>query len=244
MGLTPDPRAGQVVYRKACASCHGERGDGQGVAAADLDPEARDFTRGVYRYRSTPSGSLPVDGDLARTVLMGAPHTSMPAWNDHLSGQEVADVVAYIKSFSDRFGDEEIDDPIRFPPPVPYSEASVALGKKAYEKAQCGKCHGETGRGDGWAKEDEMKDALGRVIRARDFTSGIYRGGPSKQALYRTMFTGLDGTPMPGYEDSLSSKEIYDMINYLLSLERSRGLWYWLSTPPRWYEPGDQRVER
>ncbi len=244
LGLVPDPRAGGQVYRKACASCHGEAGDGKGVAASGLDPEPRDFTRGVYRYRSTPSGSLPLDGDLARSVLMGVPHTAMPAWIDHLSGQEVADVVSFIKTFSDRFGQEEVDEAITIPPPLPYSAESVARGKVAYEKAQCGKCHGKEGRGDGWAAADQMKDDLGRVIRARDFTRGIYRSGPSKEALYRAFFTGLDGTPMPGYEDSLSTKEIYDTVNYLLSLERPRGLWYWLSTPPAWYRPGQQQVQR
>ena len=242
--LAADAGRGRAVYRKACASCHGVEGDGRGVAAPGLDPAPRDFTRAVYRYRSTPTGSLPRDGDLALVVLIGAPHTEMPAWRDHLSGQEVVDVVAYIKSFSARFTEEEIDESIKVPRPVPYSSASVARGKQAYEQAQCGKCHGKTGRGDGWAKASEMKDDLGRVVRARDFTRGIYRSGPSKQALYRAFFTGLDGTPMPGYEESLKPRQIYDMINFLLSLERSRGVWYWLSTPPKWYEPGQQQVLR
>ena len=242
--LVADAGRGRVVYRKACASCHGEDGQGAGVAAAGQDPEPRDFVRGVYRYRSTPTGSLPRDADLVRTVLVGAPHTAMYAWRDLLSSQEVVDVVAHVKSFSSRFGEEEIDAPISVPRPVPYSGASVSRGKRGYEKMQCGKCHGKGGRGDGWAKDDEMKDALGRVVRARDFTRGIYRSGSRREDLYRTFFTGLDGTPMPGYEDNLTPRGIYDVVNYLLSLERRRGVWVWVSTPPRWYEPSRQRVER
>lgn len=242
--LSASAARGHTVYLKACASCHGVEGDGKGRAAQGLDPEPRDFVRAVYRYRSTPTGSLPRDRDLARVVLVGAPHTEMPAWRDHLSGQEVADVVAYVKSFSTRFGEEEIDDAITAPKPIPYSAASVARGKQVYDKAQCGKCHGKEGRGDGWAKDDEMKDPLGRVVPARDFTRGIYRSGSTKESLYTVFYTGLDGTPMPGYEESMKPKEIYDLVNYLLSLERSRGVLYWLSTPPRWYEPSRQRVER
>jgi hypothetical protein len=120
----------------------------------------------------------------------------------------------------------------------------VAKGKLAYEKVQCGKCHGPGGRGDGWAREEEMKDDLGRVVRPRAFTKGIYRSGQDKRDLWRVFSTGLDGTPMPGYENSLPPEDIYHLINYLLSLERGRGFWYWLTTPPRWYEPSKQRVAR
>jgi cytochrome c oxidase cbb3-type subunit 2 len=235
---------GLVVYRAACASCHDERGDGKGAAAAGMDPEPRDFTRAVYAYRSTPTGSLPVDRDLWRTVYRGLPGTDMPAWGDQLSAQEILDVVAAVKSMSPRFAEEEIDEPVAVPAPIPYSAESVALGKRAYEKVQCGKCHGAAGRGDGWARESEMKDPLGRVVRARDFTKGIYRSGNRREDLYRVFLTGLDGTPMPAYEESLSPAEIYHLINFMLSLERRRGIWYWLSTPSRWYEPSQTRVPR
>lgn len=242
--ITPSAERGMVVYRKACASCHGESGDGNGPAAVGMDPAPRDFVRAVYAYRSTPTGSLPLDADLVRTVLRGLPGTDMPGWRDQLAAREVLDVVAAIKRFSPRFGQEEIDEAVPIPPPVPFSEASVALGRTAYQKVQCGKCHGPTGRGDGWAKESEMRDPLGRVVRARDFTKGIYRSGKRKEDLYRVFFTGLDGTPMPAYEDSLSPDEIYHLVNFLLSLERRRGLLYWLTTPPRWYEPAETRVGR
>ncbi len=237
-----DPDRGERVYRKYCASCHGIRGDGKGPAAPAVDPEPRDFTRGVYRYRSTPTGSLPRDEDLAWSILLGFPETPMPGFRDLMTNQDVLDVVATLKRFSPRFADEEIDDPIAIPSPVPYSSESVELGKLHYEKMQCGKCHGEKGQGDGWAKDDDMRDDLGRVIHARDFTPGTYRAGSAKEDLYRIFYTGLDGTPMPGYEDSLAPAQIYHLVNYLLFLERGRGLWYWLSTPPTWYRPSQHRV--
>lgn len=240
----PSADRGHSVYRRACGACHGARGDGRGPGATGLVPEPRDFTRATYAYRSTPTGSLPQDTDLVRTVTLGLPDTSMPAWRDHLSAQEIVDVVAYVKGFSPRFAEEEIDPSIEIPEPVPYSAESVALGKKAYEKVQCGKCHGEKGKGDGWAKDDEQRDALGRVMKARDFTRGVYRSGRTRQDLFRVFYTGLDGTPMPGYEKSLPPEDIYHLVNYLLSLERERGVLYWLSTPPRWYEPDDQAISR
>jgi cytochrome c oxidase cbb3-type subunit 2 len=198
----------------------------------------------VYHYRSTPTGSLPQKADLERTVRHGLPGTAMPAWRDFLSPTEVADVVAYVQQFSPRFQSEEIDPSVPIPHPLAFSEESLALGKKAYEKAQCGKCHGERGRGDGWAKEDEMKDDLGRVVRARDFTRGIYRSGADKRQLWRVFYTGLDGSPMPAYESSLSADDLYHLVNYLLSLEQDRGWWYRLTTSPSWYEPSEQQVPR
>jgi cytochrome c oxidase cbb3-type subunit 2 len=209
-----------------------------------MDPAPRDFRRAVYHYRSTPSGSLPRDGDLYRTIALGLPGTEMAAWRDHLSPREIQDVIAYIKGFSPRFAEEEIDSSIVIPERMASGPQSVALGKAAYEKVQCGKCHGSVGRGDGWAQEAEMKDDRGHVVRARDFTKGIYRSGVRKADLYRTLRTGLDGTPMPSYEQTLSAEETANLVDYILSLERARGAWYWLSTPPRWYEPRETRVDR
>lgn len=239
-----DSDRGAVVYRKFCATCHGVRGDGRGETASAMAVEPRNFTRGVYRYRSTPSGSLPQDQELIRAVERGFPQTAMPAFGGHLTRQDILDVVATLKAFSLRFGDEEIDDPITIPKSVAYSKESVALGKVHYKKMQCGKCHGETGKGDGWGKDKDMKDDLGRVIHARDFTPGIYRAGRTKEDIFRIFATGLDGTPMPGYEESLKPDQVYHLINYMLFLERKPGLWYWLTTPPTWYEPSEQRIER
>ncbi len=241
--LPGDSRRGAVPYRKYCSCCHGIEGDGKGEAAAALEVEPRDFTRGVYRYRSTPSGSLPQDKDLIRSVEYGFPQTAMPAFGGHLTRQEIVDVVATLKGFSPRFGDEEIDESITIPKPVAYSQESVAQGKVHYKKMQCGKCHGETGEGDGWGKDEEMKDDLGRVLHARDFTPGIYRAGNTKEDVYRIFYTGLDGTPMPGYEESLEPDQVYHLVNYMLFLERNRGAWHWLTNPPTWFEPSEQRIE-
>ena len=56
------PKApGGPLYQKLCSQCHGEKGDGRGVAAAHLQPRPRDFTAGKFKVRHTPSGALPTD---------------------------------------------------------------------------------------------------------------------------------------------------------------------------------------
>jgi hypothetical protein len=67
-----------VVYETACAWCHGADGRGDGPAGAAAlaaygAPRPRDFTRGRFKLRSTPSGVLPTDADLLRTIERGIP---------------------------------------------------------------------------------------------------------------------------------------------------------------------------
>lgn len=235
---------GAVVYRKACASCHGARGDGRGPGAAGLTPAPRDLTRGTYRYRSTPSGSLPQDADIARTVLEGAPGTAMPGWRGLLTTQEIVDVVAYVKTLAPRFARKQPKEPLEIPEPIPYTADSVARGAQVWVRAECGKCHGKRGRGDGWARADELRDDTGQVVHAADLTRGVYRSGRTRQDLYRVIRTGLDGSPMPSYADALTPEETYDLVNFVLSLERSSGVWDWLATSPTWYDACDRRVPR
>jgi len=233
-----DVTRGARLGRKLCVSCHGALGDGRGEAAEGLDPPPRSFVRAVYRYRSTPTGSLPADADLARTIIVGLPGTSMSGFGDLLSAQDVKDLVAWVKSFSPRFEIEEIDDPIEIPPPPRATAQTVARGREVYDEMQCGKCHGEDGSGNGWASRDELRGPLGRYFDPRSFRDGIYRSGYRPRDLYRTIVTGLDGTPMAAYEDSLPPDDVYSLIYYLLEEQQSeRGFWFWLTHPPRWYEP-------
>jgi mono/diheme cytochrome c family protein len=57
---TPAQRdAGKALYLTHCSQCHGETGDGEGVAANHLRPRPRNFTTGKFKIRTTPNGALP-----------------------------------------------------------------------------------------------------------------------------------------------------------------------------------------
>src|SRR5207247_2095034 len=73
---------GKEEFEEHCIGCHGVRGDGNGLAATFLFPRPRDFTIGVFKFRSTPSGSLPTDGDLFRTITRGGRWPRMPTWHE------------------------------------------------------------------------------------------------------------------------------------------------------------------
>jgi cytochrome c oxidase cbb3-type subunit 2 len=206
---------GRAVYRQRCVGCHGSEGDGNGVAATFLSPRPRDFTAAVFKFRSTPSGALPTDGDLYRTVTRGVRFTAMPTWHE-LPDKDRLAVVAFIKTFSPRWKEEKPEPPLVATAP-PADAELLARGRELYASAKCWECHGEQGRGDG-PSAAQLKDDLDRAIRPTDFTRGQLKGGAQVVDVFRTMTNGLDGTPMPSFADTMSDDERWAISYYVLSL--------------------------
>lgn len=192
---------GEQVYGRTCAPCHGKAGDGNGPAARYLDPRPRDFTLGIYKFRSTPAGMLPTDEDLYRTVTTGIPTTTMPPFVDVLTERERRDVVAYIKSFSGSFETMPSAQPITIGEEPEATVQSIAEGKSIYMINACWTCHGAAGKGAGEAASS-LKDVWGQKIKPADLTSGKFKGGSANWNIFRAINTGLTGTPMPSYAES------------------------------------------
>ena len=219
---------GKQVYDKWCAHCHGETGDGEGVAASRLNPKPRDFTAGKYKIRMTTTGNLPTDQDLENAVRNGLPYSSMPAFPaNFIPDGDLDALVAYVKSFSPDFADPELADPesIAIPQPPPYDgERAQTEGRKIYEETGCARCHGNLGRGDGMSAPT-LVDDWGHPIRVADLTMPwTFRGGGTRRDIFRTMSTGFNGTPMPGFHDNLgatpeeSRQRMWAIVDYMLSL--------------------------
>ena len=49
-----DLEAGEQIYLKRCAHCHGVDGDGIGASTDVVYPKPRDFTSGVYKVPHPP----------------------------------------------------------------------------------------------------------------------------------------------------------------------------------------------
>jgi mono/diheme cytochrome c family protein len=109
---------------------------------------------------------------------------------------------------------------------------SVARGRALFLSGdtKCVSCHGTTGRGDGpnttgYQKyadgteypEPGVFDDWGNKIKPRDLTKGIYRGGRRPLDLYRRIYAGIKGTPMPAFGKSLTEEQIWDIVNYVLN---------------------------
>ena len=93
MTLTGHARAGEMNYRRYCTGCHGDLGDGEGENAQWLDPKPRNFILGIFKCRSTPTGTLPSDSDLYDTIGRGLNASYMPQWLP-VTAQGRADLVA------------------------------------------------------------------------------------------------------------------------------------------------------
>jgi mono/diheme cytochrome c family protein len=209
---------GRGVYQRFCLSCHGERGDGRGVSAEWLNPRPRDFTRGIFKFRSTPSGSLPTTEDLLRTLRRGLHHTTMPSW-EVIGERNLRAVAEYIKTFSPRWNTEAPATPIAIPPESPDNDAARARGKELYKNLGCFNCHGAAGPSP-WPVAAELKDDWGERIAPFDFTNGAHlKNGDQPEEIYRTFMTGLNGTPMPSYADSLKPEDGWALVHYLKTLQ-------------------------
>lgn len=209
-------REGKRLYLANCAVCHGENGNGQGPGAVQLTVKPRDFQRGSFKFRSTPSGSLPRDEDIDATLIRGIRGTGMVPQR-HLLEAERRAVIAYLKTFSERFKGEQPGVPVEVPPPPPAAPTVIAMGRAIYQRAQCAECHGEGGRGDGPSART-MKDDRGVPLALPDLTRRPLKRGSEPEGLFYTITTGLNGTPMPSYSDALDPGEIWTLVRYLDSL--------------------------
>ncbi|KRR09274.1 cytochrome C oxidase [Bradyrhizobium valentinum] len=218
---------GRVVYERRCVGCHGAKGDGNGPAATFLYRQRpRSFAAAVFKFRLTKE-PVPTDGDLLRTITRGVRGTAMPPWYELPLTDRLA-VIQYIKyelavdrsdpakpySF---FIEEPPGAPLHIQRPPTPSQQILVRGKEVWQIAKCWECHGNTGRGDG-EKAAGLKDDLGFPIPPADLTTGQFKSGPAVEDIFRTMTTGLSGTPMPNYRDSLPEEDRWALAYYVLSL--------------------------
>lgn len=224
---------GRQIYIRRCSFCHGLSGDGNGPAADYLDPRPRDFTLGIFKFRTTQSGELPTDEDLFRTVSRGLTGTAMQPFDDDLIKNGLSEVerwavIAYIKTFAFEFQDPELD-PIKNGMVIslpaerpPYSTETIAKGKEVFERAKCWECHGKLGRGDG-QKSFDRTDDWGFPIRIRNVTHPWkIKAGSEVEDIYMRFSTGILGTPMPSFVDALSEEDRWLMANFIKSLQHKR----------------------
>lgn len=180
---------GLALYKLRCEVCHGESGMGDGVAAGRMYPKPRDFSLGLFKYKSSPGTLLPRDEDLFNTIKFGLPGTGMPGWAPLMTDEQIQSLIPVIKRFDitaawapDDADDEAFDEEGRYTRDdmrmvtenepltgqIAYSEESVAKGREAFLKS-CKECHGADGRGN-IVSGKKLEDDWGNRIWPRDLT--------------------------------------------------------------------------
>lgn len=178
----PNPGLGGALYNEYCLDCHGLQGMGDGVMAAE-------FSEPV-----PPIGSI----DMAREatpvqwysmITQGRMAKNMPPYANTLTDQQRWDVTAYLFSLSAT--QEEVDQ-----------------GKMIYQ-AQCARCHGGTGQGDG----PEAASLPGKPANFLDYQRMATR---SSADLSRVISQG--GAGMPAFAGQLSETERRSVAVYVQAL--------------------------
>ena len=217
---------GKKAYEKRCAGCHGDKGDGAGTAAIFLTPKPRDFTSGIFKFRSSALGTLPSDQDLMQTLSKGVSGTSMPAFAD-VPEQERFAIVQYVKTFSKTWDAKENYGVAVQGTPIPLEELQdykkfivrAERGKKLFVES-CVLCHGTTGLGDGEGSVD-LTDDWNQPIKPANLTKLTIKRGKSINDIYLTLLVGVNGTPMSSYKDIYTDDQLWDLAAWVLYL---RGL--------------------
>jgi len=218
-----------MAYRNHCATCHGDTGQGDGAAAYLVYPKPRNFTAGVFRFKSTPDNQPPTRDDLQRIIAGGIDRTAMPAFEGVLTDAQIHELIDFIYALAEM--DESSGTPIEIPPAPPFTESLIAQGRTIYTTTMCGACHGDTGRGDG-PSSYTLKDSDGYPLPPADFTTGQFKAGRSPLDLYRTIVVGVPGTPMPSFVGTIEQMDfpgvdpqtdrLWALVAYLDSLAETR----------------------
>ncbi len=249
-----DLARGQQVYQERCVQCHGVSGDGNGPSGRFMYPRPRDYRKGIFKFTSTPYGFRPLRTDLVRTVRQGVRGTSMPAFHllpdndiecvvdyvlaltrrgeleqqliglaeseEAVDGELVRDDL--IPTIVGRWTEAESAEVLPATPKPRFTREHAERGKQAFLSKGCSKCHGEDGRGQ--TADNRGADAWGFQTRAADLTSGMLHGGNQPVDIYRRIYNGINGTPMPSFANALKEEPdtIWDLVAYVLLVSNER----------------------
>jgi DMSO reductase family type II enzyme heme b subunit len=211
-----------AIYMKRCAQCHGEEGDGLGPAAEFMYPAPRDFTLGLFKYKTTHADSeFPTDEDFRNTIRDGLTGTAMPGWKTILSDAEIDALIQKIKVL----GYWEEEDPadleaIDLGTPPAVTPELLAQGREQFVKA-CVQCHGETGRGN-ITSGKRLKDDLEARIWPRNLTQPeTWRVTVDVEDVFQRLSTGIPGTPMPEHSTTMSIEDRWAIANYVMTIRKA-----------------------
>ncbi len=229
-------RRGRAVYSRYCLQCHGNTGDGNGLAAAYMLPKPRDYRLGMFKFTSTTYGSKPLREDLLRTVKRGIRGTSMPSFS-LLPAGDLDAVVDYVlvlthrgeleSQLADEAAFDETIDVAKVPeviarilgrwnearshvvfPSTPMPEFSSAVVEKGRKAFLTVGCAQCHGE-DGRGQlvtNNALNDSWGNPTKAADLTSGMLRGGTEPLDIFRHIDAGINGTPMPSFHAALQKE--------------------------------------
>ncbi len=237
---------GKWVYRRYCATCHGNDGDGKGVTSFGQWPPPRDFRIAKFKFAGVQDRGLPSDKELRRIITQGLKGTYMRPWI--LRDTELNAVIQYIKTFSREgkgFRSKRLKVKPPEIPPDPYDTpekiaAAQVLGEKLYHATfQCSSCHPAYVKAEKFSEWEatiraadpfdsvpKYSENYRNVLLPPDFLRHDMRAVRSHKVdghlnhrvsdLYRSVAFGLMG-PMPGF-GHLGAADVWAVSHYVKML--------------------------
>ena len=95
---------GKKLFSTYCVSCHGEKGMGDGIAGAALNPKPASFAKAEFWTEANRNGDKRTDEHLKKVIKEGGAAVGlsplMAPWGAVINTDEKLDaIVAYVKSF-------------------------------------------------------------------------------------------------------------------------------------------------
>lgn len=187
-----DADGGEVLYRRDCAWCHGDEGEG-----TELGPDLIEFPNGpaLTDFELT-TGRMPLGYPSQRV------HRRAPAYD---AGQ-IAAIVAYTDSF-------DPEGP-QIPTGIELADAELHLGLELYQD-NCAACHSTAGVGGVLATSAASEDGP-ETSRKANIAPELDAATPTQVA--EAMIAGPGNMPVFGYE-TFSETEIEAIVRYVVYLQ-------------------------
>ena len=187
-----------------------------------------------FRYISGTNG-IATDSDLAKSIRLGLPGSSMPAFPE-LNAEELILLVSVLRKFQHQgwearlrelatsklqleemvFARTKPTESLVTPNPPKDLEQAFRRGRLLFDTSGCSHCHGKLTKIDEVFREKRLFDESGQPIFSRDFKSDAFKGGQSLNDIYYRLALGIPGTPHPSLSTSPSA--IMDLAFFVKSI--------------------------
>ena len=147
---------------------------------------------------------------------------------DDFDPETVAEAVQAISDSWDR-AESEIVRPVTVNPPR--TPETIQQGAVAFAELYCVKCHGPNARGSKSA--DVGQDIWGRTAYPANLAMGMLHGGRRPIDIYRRIYSGINGTPMPSSKDPNTaigetpeqrSDRIWQLVHFITAVIENNGV--------------------
>lgn len=140
-------------------------------------------------------------------------------------------VAEYVQAISDSWdrADAELVRPVTVNPPR--TPETIHDGAVAFAEFSCVKCHGPNARGSKSA--DVGQDIWGRTAYPANLPMGMLHGGRRPVDIYRRIYSGINGTPMPSSKDPNTaidetaeqrSDRIWHLVHFIAAVVENNGV--------------------